>query len=329
MNYVIVVTKMNFSKKYGKRKPSALDSSKILTYEEHFNSTFGGRPSGNRELYDDEVLNATDINWSSEINKEVMDFTHEEVEEAINKLGRGKAPGLDIIPAEAYKYGGFSIVEVLTKAFKQMRKRFITPSGWNKALVCLIYKNKGDTDNIANYRPISLTIVAKRIFELLIDKRLNEYKDKLHNYQAGFRPGRSTVDQLYCLQEIYEQNNREQKNTISVFLDLRAAYDCVDRNILWTKLRKDFKLSLGLIKLIRSLFDFNTSHILVDDVISKEGIRNERGVPQGSSLSPIMFNLISSQTYTSLRKTHFHQAVYFLRMMEIFMAQMKNKFRNS
>ena len=41
---------------------------------------------------------------------------------------------------------------------------------------------------------------------------------------------------------------------------------------------------------MRSLFDHNSSHILVDNIVSEEGIRNLRGVPQGSSLSPIMFN---------------------------------------
>ena len=103
-------------------------------------------------------------------------------------------------------------------------------------------------------------------------------KINLHDYQAGFRQGRSTVDQIYCLQEIYEVNKREKRQTISIFLDLRAAYDCVDRNILWTRLRNKYDIPLGTIKLIRSLFDFNTSHLLVEDIISEEGIKNLRGV---------------------------------------------------
>jgi hypothetical protein len=65
-----------------------------------------------------------------------------------------------------------------------------------------MYKNKGE----ANYRPISLTIVAKRLLEIIIDSRLTEFKSKVHDYQAGFRPKRSIVDQIYCLQEIYSLN---------------------------------------------------------------------------------------------------------------------------
>ena len=47
--------------------------------------------------------------------------------------------------------------------------------------MCAIYKNKGDIKEIKNYRPIFLTIVAKRIFEKIVDAKLETYKEKLHS----------------------------------------------------------------------------------------------------------------------------------------------------
>jgi hypothetical protein len=72
-------------------------------------------------------------------------------------------------------------------------------------------------------------------------------------------------------------------------MDFRAAYDTVDRRILWTSLHHTFKMPLALIRTFRSIFDFNESILLVGSEKSS-GIPNLRGVPQGSSLSPIMFN---------------------------------------
>ncbi|MEY3312427.1 MAG: hypothetical protein RL348_1776 [Bacteroidota bacterium] len=291
-----LVKRMNFR---SKQKYSYLEACNISNYTTHFKQTFGGSPNGNIEFYDPELLQKTKRCSEFELEDDIEAFTKEEVQVAIRKLGRGKAAGMDNLPAEAFTCGGQIIVDLLTVMFNQMRNINYTPKNWNKALVCLIYKNKGEKDDIANYRPISLTIVAKRIFEKIIDARLNCYKEKLHPYQAGFRPGRSTVDQIYYLQEIYEMNKAASRDTISVFLDLKAAYDCVDRNILWTKLKNKYNIPLGLIKIIRSMFDYNNSHLLVESMIS-DGIPNLRGVPQGSSLSPIMFNFYIDDLITEL-----------------------------
>ena len=82
---------------------------------------------------------------------------------------------------------------------------------------------------------------------------------------------------------------KKHKGLINVFLDFRAAYDTVDRRILWTLLVKRFGFSLELVRTIRAIFDFNKSFLLIGDETSGP-IENYRGLPQGSALSPIMFN---------------------------------------
>ena len=107
----------------------------------------------------------------------------------------------------------------------------------------------------------------------------------LHTSQGGFLKKRSTLHQVYYLMELMKNN----PDLIQVFLDLSAAYDMVDRRILWTLLATRFKMPIGMIKLLRSLFDSNYSRLNVSGIKS-EKILHLRGLPQGSSLSPILFN---------------------------------------
>jgi hypothetical protein len=214
-----------------------------------------------------------------------MAVTAEQIQAIIDRLGRNKASGEDNLPAEAFIFGGDPVTEVLTQFFNILLKFHVAPKQWNHSLVCLIYKRKGDAQDVKNYRPISLTIVAKRIFEKAIDRLLEVYKTQLHKLQGGFRKRRSTAHQVYYLSEMMQIF----KELINVFLDLRAAYDTVDRRILWTLLVKRFGFPVELVRVIRALFDFNESFLLVGSSKSS-AIQNYRGLPQGSALSPIIFN---------------------------------------
>ena len=148
-----------------------------------------------------------------------------------------------------------------------------------------IYKNKGSDKEIKYYRPIALTCICRRLYERLILQSLDPFMDKLSDYQGGFRPRRSTLDQVFCLHEIMQ--NRPQM--INVFLDLQTAYDRVDRRILWSKMHHRFKVPWSLIKKLQALFDHNSSILIVLGAES-DLIENLRGLLQGSSLSPVLFN---------------------------------------
>ena len=73
---------------------------------------------------------------------------------------------------------------------------------------------------------------------------------------------------------------KKNPQLIQVFLDLSAEYDMVDRRILWTMLRNRFKMPIGMIKLLRSLFDSNYSRLDISGIKS-EKIPHLRGLFQG------------------------------------------------
>src|SRR5438270_8496895 len=148
-----------------------------------------------------------------------------------------------------------------------------------------IYKHKGNPEDIQNYRPISLTCVARRLYERILARRMKGYIKQLSDYQGGFRENRSTLQQIFCWNEIHvEGTNRKH-----VFLDLKAAYDMVNRTILWDYLRYRYRMNHQLLHRLMDLFDANETRIAL---LGKESLpfQNKRGLLQGSSLSPILFN---------------------------------------
>ena len=95
-----------------------------------------------------------------------------------------------------------------------------------------------------------------------------------------------------CGQAVHVHNNevlQGNKNAFTTLLDLKAAYDLVDRRILWRDLQNNFALPTGLIHQLQDLFDKNQSELVIGGSRSNP-INNTRGLLQGSSLSPILFN---------------------------------------
>ena len=79
-----------------------------------------------------------------------------------------------------------------------------------------------------SYRPISLLCVPYKILERLIYARVEPLIDPLFpKEQAGFRRGKSTVDQVVLLTQNIEDSFEAKKKAGAVFIDLTAAYDTV------------------------------------------------------------------------------------------------------
>ena len=121
-----------------------------------------------------------------------------------------------------------------------------------------------------------------------------------------------------------------QKNPdiIQIFLDLSAAYDMVDRRILWSQLKNHFGMPTSLIKLLRSLFDDNFSKLDIYGEKS-EKIQHVRGLPQGSSLSPILFNFFIDSFIRKIQKENFMMDFYGIKTNNLFFADDGNIHSNN
>src|SRR5580698_2192194 len=95
-----------------------------------------------------------------------------------------------------------AIMKVLHALIIKILTCGLVPSSWREALMVPIFKKKGDPMDPSNYCPISLTSSLRKTLEIVLMPHVLEYLEPLAVEQGGFRPQRSTLDQVYALQHI-------------------------------------------------------------------------------------------------------------------------------
>ena len=145
-----------------------------------------------------------------------------------------------------------------------------------------------NTSQCTNYRGISLLSLPGKVYAKCLERKCREIvKSKLEDGQCGFRPGRSTTDQIFALKQIFEKSWEYAKNLFACFVDLEKAYDRVPRDKLWKVLQK-YGVDGQLLRAIKSFYCRPEVCVRVNGKQSKPfhvGI----GLRQGCVLSPLLF----------------------------------------
>ena len=128
-------------------------------------------------------------------------FMEEEVREAITSMKPRKAPGIDNITAEMIQVGEEHSIKIFQKLCNKIFKEEQIPSEWGKAIIVPIHKKNNKMD-CSNYRGISLLSIPGKVYTKMIQQRLKYYMEEIvSEEQAGFRPGRSTIDQIFTIRQ--------------------------------------------------------------------------------------------------------------------------------
>jgi hypothetical protein len=214
--------------------------------------------------------------------------TEAEIRKEIQALKRYKASGPDDLPPALFKEGGDCLLRELTLLFSQVWNLEKVPSSWGEALVVPVFK-KGVRNNCSNYRGISLISVASKLMASFMLRRLSHTREQqIREEQAGFRSGRGCVDQIFTLRLLLEQRHIYRRPTFVVFLDIRAAFDSVDRTALW-----DCVLRNGMpekfVRILKSLYSHTSARVRAYGHLSPS-FEVSSGVRQGCPISPFLFN---------------------------------------
>jgi endonuclease/exonuclease/phosphatase family metal-dependent hydrolase len=210
----------------------------------------------------------------------------------IRTLKRKKAPGIDGVVNEVIQNLPKKSVETLTRIFNACMDVNYFPDCWKSAKILPIPKPGKNGDQPSNHRPISLLSNLGKILERIILDRLNEHEESNNIFikqQFGFRSGHSTVQQVLRITECASFGFNKNRSTGLALLDLEKAFDSVWHDGLVHKLFVN-NYPLYLVKLIQSFLTNRTAHVDVNGS-SSTPFHIPAGVPQGSILSPHLFNV--------------------------------------
>jgi len=234
---------------------------------------------------------------------EERDISKEEIRLIISKIKEGKAAGLDDLPGEIWKYGGEEMIEWTWTFCNKVWKGNGWPERWKEGGVVPVAKKKG-SDRVEDYRGVTLMPTLYKVYTGVLAERLREEvegKGIIPPNQTGFRKGMGSIDNIYVLNYLVNKRlERKKGKVIAMFVDLKAAFDSVDREVLIGTMRQR-GIREGLIERVEEMLRETRSRVKVRDK-TREGFWTARGVRQGCLLSPLLFNVLMADLEEELGK---------------------------
>ena len=146
------------------------------------------------------------------------------------------------------------------------------------------------SSDAGNYRPISLTCVASKIFEQIMKREIMLHLDNnniIFSSQHGFRGKHSTCSNLLEAVADWTRNIEDKNGTLVAYVDFQKAFDKVSFPKLIHKL-SHIGIKGKVLDCVSSFLYDRTQRVKVDNVFSNE-VSLISGVPQGSVLGPVLF----------------------------------------
>jgi hypothetical protein len=269
-------------------KEKVLESWKI-EFEKLYNTDFS-------ESFDDQHLDnikrqIPDVSNAAGADMLNKDIHISEVIEAVNCIKLRKAAGFDEIPGEVLK--NRECVKLLHAICKQCFRIGSVPSHWQKGIISPIPKgNDKDARVPSNYRGLTLISVPCKVFCHILNRRLTEWLDirnTVVDEQNGYRKQRSGTDHLFTLYNILNNRKNAKLDTYACYVDMRKAFDNVNRDCLWYKLLQE-GVEGKMYNAIRSLYTDVQCAVKVNGMFS-QWFTVKNGVKQGCKISPTFFQL--------------------------------------
>ena len=165
------------------------------------------------------------------------------------------------------------------------------PDKWKKSEVIPLVK-EGDNEIPSNNCPISLLPALSKICERVALNQFTEYLtrcNRLTNHQSGNKKSHSTETLNIFITDTIFKAMDSRRVTALVLLDLSKAFDSIDHTILLRKLRA-LGVSQPALEWFRSYLYKRTQSVRIESFLS-DALPLSHGVPQGSILGPLLFNV--------------------------------------
>ncbi|KAJ1141705.1 hypothetical protein NDU88_008033 [Pleurodeles waltl] len=199
----------------------------------------------------------------------------------------------DPCPHHVFNKADATIAPKLRKIINLSFNTATFPDSWKHAEIQpLLKKPKADPNDLKNFRPISLLPFPAKVIEKIVNAQLAHFLENnsiLDPSQSGFRRNHSTETALLAATDDIRQKMDNGETSALILLDLSAAFDTVCHRTLLTRLH-EAGIQDKALNWISSFLSDRTQRVRLSPFRSK-ATNLICGVPQGSSLSPTLFNV--------------------------------------
>lgn len=231
---------------------------------------------------------------TNEIKFDIGTIRKSDVKTKLKEISKKKASGMTNLSSEMVVDSIEILIDHFTHLYNYAMEQGVFPDSWKIATVTPIPKI-AQPKTCGDLRPISILPLPGRILEKIIGSGITDHLEKtgyLPDQQNGFRRGRSTTKSVASLLDELLQGIDKGHIAITIFLDFKKAFDTVDHKILLWKLRKA-GIGPKLCKLLANYLTNRKQRTKINGITST-CLDVKTGVPQGSTLGPLLFIIFTS-----------------------------------